>query len=139
MAKQLSSAVKEATLKTALRRRVRDLYRSFNLGEFARCFHFLDPRLREAGKVEPEAYSQSLSTFKNHYGTVNIWLIRISLYADTPTNKRADRPFAYVYVVWQDLRNEVHLFRERWVYDSGRWYTRVVGRVAHEGTNGKQD
>jgi hypothetical protein len=48
---------------------------------------------------------------------------------DIRENKRDARPFAFVYIVWQDSDNEFHMFRERLVQDAGRWYTRVVGLV----------
>jgi hypothetical protein len=140
MAKQQkSSTVSEAALKAALRRRIRGLYRSFDLGSWDRCFQYLDPRLREAGKVEQSRYSASLNAFKERYGAIAIWHVRISFHSDVRTNKHDDRPFAYAYVIWQDSQNEVHLFRERWVFDSGRWYTRVVGLVTHEKTNARQE
>jgi len=139
MARQHSTAMDKPAQKSALRRRIRGLYLNYNLGAWARCYRFLDPRLRETGKVETAQYGDSLSAFKEHYGAINIWHVRISLYSEVRTNKHDERPFAYVYVIWQDAHNEVHLFRERWVFDSGRWYTRVVGLVTHEGINGKQD
>ncbi len=49
------------------------------------------------------------------------------------TANHADpRPFAYVYIYWQDHRHAFRLFRERWVHDGGKWYTRVVGLVFHD-------
>jgi hypothetical protein len=53
--------------------------------------------------------------------------IRISLHLHQQSNKHDDRPFAYVYVVWQDDAKEFRMFRERWVKHLGRWFTRVVG------------
>ena len=67
--------------------------------------------------------------FKDAHGSVNPWHIRISLHVDASLNKHDKRPFAHVYVVWQDKSHDFHMFRERWIKDSGRWYSRVVGLV----------
>jgi hypothetical protein len=56
---------------------------------------------------------------------------RISLHLDASANKHDERPFAYVYVIWQDEAHGFHMFRERWVKHSDRWFTRVVGLVAN--------
>jgi hypothetical protein len=56
-------------------------------------------------------------------------LSAFSLHMDAHENKRDDRPFSYVYIVWRDVRSVFHMFRERCVMDGGRWYTRVVGLV----------
>ena len=52
-----------------------------------------------------------------------------SLHGDARTVGSDRRPFAYVYVVWQDEAHGFHMFRERWVKDRGWWFTRVVGLV----------
>ena len=72
---------------------------------------------------------ECLQSFREVYGTISLWYIRISLHLDPATNKRDPRPFAYVYVVWQDQAHAFHMFRERWVQDAGRWFTRVAGLV----------
>jgi hypothetical protein len=70
-----------------------------------------------------------MQAFKNTYGSVNLWFTRLSLHLDASSNQRDKRPFAYVYLVWQDDAHGFHMFRERWIKDSGRWFTRVVGLV----------
>ncbi|MBL8794728.1 MAG: hypothetical protein JNM56_12545 [Planctomycetia bacterium] len=118
--------------RTALRRRIRDFYRRFNREDWSGCFARLDPRLRQAGKVEESQYRDSLATFRQAYGEVEIWHTRVNLYLDAKNNKHDARPFAYVYVFWQDAHQAFHVFRERWVLDDGKWYTRVIGLVVHQ-------
>jgi hypothetical protein len=136
MGKKLQSRrPRSAGEQAALKRRIRGLYRSFDRQEWDRCFAHLDPKLRDEGKVDVRQYSQSLVEFQKKYGKIDIWFIRANIYAKGPSTTR-DRPFAYVYVLWQDERKELHLFRERWVKEAGRWYTRVVGLVAHQNGDG---
>ncbi len=113
----------------AIRRRVKRLYEWFNEGNWEQCFSLLDPRLRGTSRVDPAAYAESLAAFRDYYGSVSIWYMRVSLHLDGARNKQDSRPFAYVHVVWQDAKHEFHMFRERWIKDAGRWYTRVVGLV----------
>src|ERR1700736_840757 len=120
-----------AALRASLWRRIISFYRRYNLDDWAGCYRHIDPRLRDQSKIEFPTYADSLGSFKERYGAIGIEHIRISLYPDA-RGKNADRPFAYAYVVWQDAKKDFHVFRERWVQDSGRWYTRVVGLVAHE-------
>ena len=135
MTKKLEPKAKRpAADQSALRRRIRSLYEGFGRQEWDRCFAHVDPKLRNESRIDPAHYARSLVEFKNRYGKIDIWFIRASIHAKA---KSQDRPFAYVYVLWQDDRHGLHLFRERWVKESGRWYTRVVGLVAHEGQNGK--
>jgi hypothetical protein len=118
-----------ASERKSLRRRVGQMYDWFNQESWEKCLSLLDPRLVGNGKVEAQTYVDSLRRFKGVYGNIRPWHIRISLHLDEPSNKRDDRPFAYVYVVWQDTAHAFHMFRERWVKDSGHWFTRVVGLV----------
>lgn len=108
------------------------MYASFNHGAWEKCHSLVDPRLREAGKVPLAQYAAGLHAFKSAYGSINPWHVRISLHLDTASNKHDDRPFAYVYVIWQDAAHQFHMFRERWVLDAGRWYTRVAGLVGNQ-------
>jgi hypothetical protein len=94
-----------------------------------RCFALIDPKLVEKGAVRLASYTASLSAFKRHYGSIKPWHVRLSLHLPPHANKHDRRPFAYVYVVWQDERHGFHMFRERWVKDHDQWYTRVVGLV----------
>lgn len=126
---QVTKPVRHASDREALRRKVNQMYDWFNQGAWAKCFSLIDPQLRERGKVDPTNYADSLRQFHEVYARVEPWHIRISLHLDATSNKHDDRPFAYVYVVWQDQVHGFHLFRERWVRDSGRWYTRVAGLV----------
>jgi hypothetical protein len=105
------------------------MYASFNQEQWAKCFSLVDPRLRQNGRVIHDGYVATLRQFKAAYGEVKPWHIRINLHLKEPANKRDRRPFAYVYVVWQDKLNAFHMFRERWVKHGGRWFTRVAGLV----------
>jgi hypothetical protein len=116
----------------SLRGRVRRFYKLFNQRAWGKCFDYLDPRLRQAGKVERSRYEESLARFLDTYGEVKIWHTDLSLHLDATKNKQDPRPFAFVYIFWQDKRHEFHVFRERWVEEAGDWYTRVVGLVTHE-------
>jgi hypothetical protein len=77
-----------------------------------------------------------MRAFKNVYGSVNLWLTRLSLHLEAASGQRDKRPFAYVYVIWQDAAHGFHMFRERWINDNGRWFTRVVGLVANKQEKG---
>jgi hypothetical protein len=100
---------------------------SFNQGLWEKCFSMIDPVLRS--KVEFRVYADRLKVFQKTYGVVRPWHIRISLHMDASSNNHDDRSFAYVYIVWQDDAKQFHIFRERWVKDKNRWFTRVVGLV----------
>jgi len=122
-----------AAQKAALRARVRRFYGTlFAKRSWQKCYEYLDPRLREQGKVDANTYAESLARFADYYGAISIRHIDISLHLDATKNRHDDRAFAYVYVFWQDKRGQFHVFRERWVRDGGDWYTRVVGLVVHE-------
>jgi hypothetical protein len=105
------------------------MYAWFNQESWDKCFTLIDPKLTAQSKPPSADYSERLRAFKHCYGSIRPWYIRISLHLDASSNKRDSRPFAYVYVVWQDEAHGFHMFRERWVKDSGRWFTRVVGLV----------
>src|SRR5262249_40212668 len=122
----------EKAQRISLRKRVRLFYRHFAGKAWAKCFATIDPKLREASKVSAGTYAESLSQFADSYGPIDIWHIDIHLHLDAAKNKQDPRPFAYVYLFWQDSRYQFHVFRERWVHDSGKWYTRVVGLVTRE-------
>jgi hypothetical protein len=134
MATQQFDSASYASQRAALRKRIKRFYRTFNQKDWEQCFAHIDPRIRENSKILRAAYVASLEAFKQRYGTINIVHIRINLYLDVVNNKHDDRPFAYVYVFWQDDKKAFHVFRERWVKDAGRWYTRVVGLVTHKET-----
>ncbi len=108
-------------LRASLRRRILSFYRRCNAGDREGCFRYLDPRLRDSARVEPVTYQNSLRDFLEHYGEITAWYTRISLHPGAGKNRGDARPFAYVYVVWLDADKRFHVFREHWVYDSGRW------------------
>ena len=116
--------------RTAIRRKVKQFYQAFNREQWFRCFAMIDPKLAKE-RIGAATYAASLGEFKECYGEVRSWYMRTSLHMDIRNNKRDARPFAFVYIVWQDSRNEFHMFRERWVQDAGQWYTRVVGLVVN--------
>jgi hypothetical protein len=58
--------------------------------------------------------------------------VRISLHLTGSRPSSDPRPFANVYTVWQDERHEFHMFRERWVRDGDKWYTRVAGLIINQ-------
>src|SRR2546425_6773542 len=123
---------REVSSRRALRRRVNQMYEWFNQEAWGKCFFLVDPRLRERGSVDHDSYTASLQEFKDVYGHIAPRFVEVSLHLDASSNKKDDRPFAYLYVLWQDQTHAFHLFRERWVQDSGRWYTRVAGLVANK-------
>ena len=126
------AAAGKTSERESLRRRVRKMSEWFNGERFDKCFTLVDPGLRNQGKVDPEKYRQSLTAFKSAYGAIRPWYVRISLHLDASSNKHDHRPFAFVYIVWQDEANDFHMFRERWVKESGHWFTRVAGLMTYD-------
>ena len=61
-----------------------------------------------------------MQVFKDAYGSVKPWWTRLSLHLDTSPKQTDKRPFAYVYVIWQDDTHGFHMFRERWIKDRSR-------------------
>src|SRR5687767_10451732 len=112
------SATRRAPLaksdRAALRRRVLARVRRLNAGEWDECYEMIDPRLRAKGTLDAATHAGQLRAFRAAYGGVHPWHTRISLHLDGSKNKQDPRPFAYVYVVWQDAAKGFHLFRERW-------------------------
>lgn len=120
---------RDAVERKSLWRRVKRFYVRFNKADWDGCYALIDPQLTEQGKVEHTTYSKLMQDFKDVYGNVSTWLVRLSLHLD-PTPKQGDkRSFAYVYVIWQDDKRGFHMFRERWIKEDGQWFTRVVGLV----------
>src|SRR5437588_3020179 len=122
----------EASDREPLRRRVRQMYGWLNREFWEKCFSLIDPKLREKSKVDLSDYVERSRVFKEAYGAINLWHIRISLHLDASSNKHDERPFAYVYVIWQDNARGFHMFRERWVKHAGGWFTRVIGLVPNK-------
>jgi hypothetical protein len=121
--------------RAALRRRALGFYEAFNEGDWDECRSRVDPELRADAGLDEAAYERQLREFRDSVGVIRPWYVRISLHLNPTKNQRDRRPFAFVYVVWQDARDRFHMFRERWVRDDETWYTRVVGLVAAGATN----
>jgi hypothetical protein len=132
MKERVRKSKKESAARLALRRRVMQWYERFNSERWSECLALVDPKLTAGGRVVKEAYAKSLEVFKRHYGAVHPWHVRISLHLSTARSASDPRPFAYVYTVWQDDRHGFHMFRERWVRDGDKWYTRVAGLVVND-------
>ena len=105
------------------------MYDSFADDVWAKCFSLVDPKLREQSKAQLPAYAEGIKDFKPVYGRVHPWMIKLSLHLDATPSQRDKRPFAYVYVIWQDAASRFHMLQERWVKDADRWYTRVAELV----------
>jgi hypothetical protein len=100
MKRAVDSTKKAARARGALRNRVRQFYLRFNAADWEGCYALVDPELVRQGKVASEAYSESLKVFKGVYGKL-----------------------------WQDENHGFHMFRERWINESGHLYTRLVWLV----------
>jgi hypothetical protein len=137
MSKTTNSAGKSSTDRSALRRRIKSFYLHLNHHAFDKCWSFLDPDLRQRGRFEEDKYAKSLSEFLDHYGTIEIVVIKIDLYSGAKV-KGQTQDCAYPLVVWKDARHVPHLFRERWVKDGKTWYTRVAGLVTPD-ANGQEE
>ncbi|MEX2306771.1 MAG: hypothetical protein WD738_04225 [Pirellulales bacterium] len=119
----------DLTERQALRRRVQQFCRRFNKGAWEECYALIDPQLTGRGKVNLDTYSELMQSFKNVYGSVKPRWTDLSLHLEAMPKQRDKRPFAYVYVLWQDEAYGFHMFRERWILDDGQWFTRVVGLI----------
>jgi hypothetical protein len=111
------------------------MYDWFEKESWEKCFSLVDPKLRAASKVQLPVYSERMRAFKEVYGKIQPWLIRISLHLDMSSGHRDKRTCAYVYVIWQDKANMFHMFHDRWVKEDGRWFTRVAGLVPNREKN----
>jgi hypothetical protein len=120
---------RERAERQALRRRVQQFYRRFNKGGWEDCYALIDPELTRQGKVNVDTYGNLMQRFKETYGNVKSRWTNLSLHMDATPKQRDKRPFAYVYILWQDEAHAFHMFRERWVQNHGEWFTRVVGLV----------
>src|SRR5208282_4563868 len=115
MTRALYSARPDVIEREKLRKRVTQFYLRFNKADWEGCYALIDPQLTQNGKVKPATYSGSMQAFKDTYGSVKRWLTRLSLHLDPTPKQRDKRPFAYVYVIWQDEGQGFHVFRERWI------------------------
>lgn len=109
---------------------IEEFYRLLNDQRWIECFELVDPKLREAGKVEVGSYSSSLASFFSKHGPLVLQsLDRLRIYADA-ANKHDDRDFAYAMVKLEDRDHLPLKIRERGIKASdGRWYTRMAGMV----------
>ena len=138
MIKTKAISSRKAAERKALHRRARKMYDAFNRGLWEKCFSLIDPELRESSRVKLSVYADQMAAFQKVYRQIKPWHIRTSLHFEKGPRGDHSRPFAYVYVVWQDHANEYHMFRERWVKHADHWYTRVAGLVANrQNTSGK--
>jgi len=103
------------------------MLRSLNDKQWDRCFALTDPKLRADNRLTPEEHAENLACFMQVHGSIRPWHVKISLHLEGAKKQRDPRPFAFVYIIWQDKRNAFQMFRDRWVEDNGRWYTRVAG------------
>lgn len=132
MKRALQVRESEATERQALRRQVKRFYTQFNKANWRECHLLIDPQLIRKNRVDLGAYSERMQAFKDAYGSIKPWFTRLSLHLQAAPKQADRRPFAYVYVVWQDEAHGFHIFRERWVKDDGQWFTRVVGLVPNQ-------
>jgi hypothetical protein len=125
----IDSAASPAADRKAHRRRVKEFYLRFNNTTWDGCHALIDPELTQQSRVNLASYSELMQASKDVYGSVNPCLIRLSLHLEASPSQLDKRPFAYVYVIWQDDVHGFHMFRERWVKGHGQWYTRVDGLI----------
>jgi hypothetical protein len=130
-ARTVKMSPRERAERQALRRRVQQFYRRFNKGAWDECYALIDPKLTGSSKINLDAYVDTMKRFKEVYGTVKPRWTDVRLHLDASPSQRDKRPFAYVYVLWQDEAHEFHMFRERWIQEQSKWFTRVVGLVPY--------
>src|ERR1700722_13704446 len=118
MSKKTPQTSNVSAERSALRRRIRSYYRYLNLHTYEKCYSFLDPSLRQHSRVEEHQYVKSLVEFLDHFGTIDIQIIKIELYLGVQAGAGI-QDCAYPLIVWKDSRHVPHLFRERWVKEGG--------------------
>ncbi len=122
--------IEEKTQATALERRVHQFYALLNDRNFEKCYAMIDPVVREdPGSVTFLQYRQSLESFLNYYGVVDVRAVSLKLHLGEPSRLYGDRDFAIGQVAWADETGEEHVFQERWVRVGRSWYTRLTGLV----------
>jgi hypothetical protein len=118
-----------------LRERIGEFYTSFNKENWESCFKMIDPNLRNARRVEHDKYIDSLITFFDAFGPIQIRSVQVSLHLNeeniNPRNSKFDkRDFAYGTVVWFDRHECEQYLSERWVKAlNHQWYTRMLGII----------
>jgi hypothetical protein len=122
-----------------LRQRIRTFYGHLNAGEWNACFQMIDPALRSGG-VNPDVYAESLSDFRNYYGSVKVFgVAKLTLHPAVKGGRYGDQEFASGVVIWLDSREEPHRFNERWIKSGNSWFTRMVGLVSPDGKESKRE
>jgi hypothetical protein len=113
--------------KVSLLQRVRYFYLFFNRRDWAKCHGYLDPKLR--AKYAEADYARMMDGFFAAHGPLRqMTVVSANLYS-AGSARADDREFAYVVLSWKDRGNARYHFRERWIKEGGRWFTRVVGLV----------
>src|SRR6267378_1856397 len=120
MAQHMNSVGRNLPDRGTVRRRIKQMYEQFNQGNWEKCFSFLDPTLIQQSTLALPIYAEKMQAFKDVYGIIHPWHIRINLHLDTTSAKQDKRPFAYAYIIWQDEMHGFHMFRERWLKHQDR-------------------
>jgi len=115
-----------------LRKQILCMLDALNECQWTRCAALIDPKIHESRTFSESAYCLSLQRFMNQYGKIELWHVRLSLHLPPHSNTRDSRPFAYASIVWKDAKHRFHMFRERWIKENDRWYSRVVGLISHQ-------
>jgi hypothetical protein len=69
--------------------RIGDFYRLLNNNDWAKCFELVDPKLRDAHRVDLPTYSNSLSSFFSKYGPLTVLsLNQLRVYVNVPNKLR---------------------------------------------------
>lgn len=109
--------------------RIVNFYRFFNRQDWLRCHHYIDPKLQSQSAVSLADYSRSMQTFFEEYGPIqDVRIVKLNIHAGSQA-KADRREFAYLVISWKDKKNQFHHFKERWIKDRDKWFTRVVGLV----------
>jgi hypothetical protein len=113
----------------SLAARINFFYRFFNQRNWARCYEYVDPKLSAKTKSGLSDYSQTMRDFFEAHGPIaQVKILKISIHSGIEA-KNDQRDFAYVVISWIDKSNELYHFRERWIKDREKWFTRVIGLV----------
>jgi len=113
----------------SLAARIIFFYKFFNQRNWARCYEYIDPKLRAKREFGISEYSRTMRDFFEAHGPVEqVKILKISIHSGIEANND-QRDFAYVVISWKDKSREFHHFRERWIKDREKWFTRVIGLV----------
>ena len=114
-----------------LQNRIAEFYELLKQREWEQCFTYIDPVLRDEGKVTLDAYSRTMSSFFATHGPLgNVSVQDLKLHLGQQSKLYENRDFALGDVVVQDREQRPYRLKERWVKAAdGHWYTRMVGLV----------